>query len=481
MTRKYKRKHNSIARSKRTQEQIPERARVVVRFRNEAVVPYKDGIEKMAERHRLGPFKQLEEKYSKVKFFRMFPRHSQDELKNLTRPASHRDSAHESVKLANYFFVETADTDKLEELAKELRSWQQVQSAYVDRAGPDPVVNASDNPRWSSQGYLDPQPDGIDAEYAWGFAGGDGTDQYVIDLERGWTLTHEDLAAHGAKLLHGTLLDSSRGHGTSVLGELCAIDNTTGCVGIAPKVGMVNVVSFNGSTRADAILSAIDTLSWGDVLLLEAQVYLGDDYPNMLGPIEVYDAEFEVIQLATARGIIVVEAGGNGTNNGSTPAMDMNTYVNPSGLQILNRDPANPGFRDSGAIIVTAATSAAPHMRLPYAPHGNRIDCYAWGENIDTCSSDSDGDTKLYRTDFGGTSGASPIIAGAALLMQGIALASSGSKVGPNRMREILSDPTAGTAPAATETSHIGVMPDLRRIIDHILLASQQLSTSLTP
>jgi hypothetical protein len=471
MTRKEKGKPKSIAGSKSTQEQVPERARVVVRFRDEVAVPYKDGIEKMAVRHRLGPFKRLEERYSEVKFFRMFPRHSKNDLKKLAG-TPHRGSAPKSVNLANYFYVETADTDKLEELTKELRSWQQVQNAYIDRAGPDPVVNSSDNPRRSSQGYLDPQPNGIDAEYAWGFVGGDGKEQSLIDLERGWTLDHEDLAAHGAKLLHGSLLDSSRRHGTSVLGELCAVDNTTGCIGIAPNVGTVNVVSFNDSSRADAMLSAIETLSWGDILLIEAQVDVGND---MLGPIEVYDADFEVIQLATERGIIVVEAGGNGTNNGSTPAMDMNTYVDPTGLQILNRDPANPDFRDSGAIIVTAATSSAPHKRLPYAPYGNRIDCYAWGENIDTCSSDSDGDTRLYRTDFGGTSGASPIIAGAALLVQGIALASSGSKVGPRQMREILSNPITGTAPSSNETTHIGVMPDLLRIIDNAVLAQHSL------
>ena len=84
----------------------------------------------------------------------------------------------------------------------------------------------------------------------------------------------------------------------------------------------------------------------------------------------------------SALGIIVVEAGGNGTNNGSTPPLNMDAYTTLSGQAILNRDAANPDFRDSGAIIVTAATSTTPHTRLAYAPHGRRIDCYAWGQNI---------------------------------------------------------------------------------------------------
>ncbi|HEY5857852.1 MAG TPA: S8 family peptidase [Aldersonia sp.] len=314
---------------------------------------------------------------------------------------------------------------------------------------------------------MDPAPDGIDAEFAWIFPGGDGAGQRFIDLERGWTLNHEELNDHGATLLHGTLRDLSRGHGTSVLGEICAVDNTIGCVGIAPHVASVAVVSWHASTRPDAIIAAIDNLTFGDLLLLEAQVSLDPtDYPNMLGPIEVYDAEFDAIRLATALGIIVVEAGGNGTNNGSAPALDMDAYLNPAGRAILNRDPANPDFRDSGAIIVSAASSLAPHTRLAYGPHGRRIDCYAWGQNIDTCSSDDAGATNLYTTNFGGTSGASPIVSGAALLVQGLAEASLGFRFGPRQMRSILSDPATGTTPDAAEPTAIGVMPNLRAIIE---------------
>jgi serine protease len=162
----------------------------------------------------------------------------------------------------------------------------------------------------------------------------------------------------------------------------------------------------------------------------------------------------------------VVEAGGNGTNNGSPPAMDMDAYLNPAGLAILNRDPANPDFRDSGAIIVSAATSLAPHARLAYGPHGRRIDCYAWAQNINTCSSDATGATNLYTTSFGGTSGASPIVSGAALVVQGLSEAALGFRFSPRQMRGILSDFATGTAPDPAESTAIGVMPNLRAIID---------------
>ena len=47
--------------------------------------------------------------------------------------------------------------------------------------------------------------------------GGDGAGIRVIDLGRGWTLNHEDVNAHSATLLHGTIRDGSRAHGNKCL------------------------------------------------------------------------------------------------------------------------------------------------------------------------------------------------------------------------------------------------------------------------
>ncbi len=237
----------------------------------------------------------------------------------------------------------------LESLRKELLAWPSVRVAYIDRPTPDPLVSPADDPRSPDQGYLDPAPDGIDAEYAWGVTGGDGAGQSFIDLERGWTFDHEDLDAHGASLLHGTLLNTSRAHGTAVLGQVCSVDNTLGCVGIVPNVASVRAVSYHMSTRPDAVFAALDNLVFGDVLLLEAQVTV--DGASLLGPIEGFDLEYDAIRLATALGVIVIEAGGNGTNNGFAPPLAMDTFIDPMGRNLFN--PASVDFRDSGAIIVT--------------------------------------------------------------------------------------------------------------------------------
>jgi hypothetical protein len=116
--------------------------------------------------------------------------------------------------------------------------------------------------------------------------------------------------------------------------------------------------------------------------------------------------------------------------------------------------------------------------------YGSRIDCYAWGEGVNTCSSTTTApfSTDCYTSGFDGTSSASAIIAGAALVVQGIADAAQGIadanlhfRFSALQMRALLSNPATGTAssnPAPSTASsdpaydRIGVMPDLRAIIN---------------
>lgn len=434
--------------------------RVVVKFHDSVELPYDERVEEYLDKLKVGPWQTLTERFPGISMRRMFTSVKPDRIRQLVDQAVQRDDTYRPPNFLTYFIVDCPAAINPEDLVKALSAWRSVQTAYFDPPGDDPVVNAVDDPRSPNQGYLDAAPDGIDAEFAWGFTGGDGAGQDVIDLERGWTLGHEDLTGHGAALLHGVLLDTSRPHGTSVLGEVCAVDNTLGCVGIAPNVASVNVVSYNGSTRPNAIFAAIDTLPFGGVLLLEAQLNAtigGTSWVNL--PIEVLDAEFEAIRLTTALGIAVVEAGGNGSN-------DLDTFTDAGGSLALNR--GNAAFRDSGAIMVGAASSTAPHARLGFSNFGSRIDCYAWGENVDTCTSTTTSpfSTTAYTGGFNGTSSASPIITGAALLVQGIAEASLGYRLSALQVRAVLSNPATGTASNNPAVDRIGVMPNLRAIIN---------------
>jgi serine protease len=430
--------------------------RVVVKFRDGVQLPYEDGVEKLLDRLQIGPWKELAERYPAIRMRRLFNSVTPAKLAAMVEEARNRDRTYRPPNFFTYFVIDCPAADP-EKLARDLREWRSVENAYVDPPGEDPVVNAGDDPRSPNQGYVDPAPDGIDAEFAWTFPGGDGASQQFIDLEQGWTLNHEDLNAHGAALLFGTLVDTSRPHGTAVLGEVCAVDNTVGCVGIATNLASVNVVSHSGNvnTIPNAIAAAIATLPFGGVLLLEVQI-------NFL-PAETVQGNFDAIRLATALGVVVVEAAGNGGS-------DLDTFV-AGGQQVLNR--ASAAFRDSGAIMVGAASSAVPHTRMNFSNFGSRIDCYAWGENVDTSSSTTTMPFSLnaYTGTFNGTSSASPIITGAALVVQGLAQANLGYRFSPRQVRGLLSDAATGTASSNPAADRIGVMPDLRAVLDGNVLA----------
>ncbi|KAK4153159.1 peptidase S8/S53 domain-containing protein [Chaetomidium leptoderma] len=345
------------------------------------------------------------------------------------------------------------------DLIHELHKLPEVESAHALHPGPPPAVNPNDDPRSVNQGYLDAAPKGINVRYAWGFPGGDGAGVNIVDMEQGWNLNHEDLAAAGITLIsgHNAYWFS---HGTSVLGEMFMVDNQLGGVGIVPaakgRVVSQHRDDWSYSTPA-AILDAVAHLSFGDILLLEAQEY--DPVSGVYyWPVEVADANYEAIQVATALGITVVEAGCNGAN-------DLDQYISLSGKRIFDR--SSPDYRESGAIMVGGANSWVPHTRWYGSNYGSRMDVYAWAEGVDTAETDDvTGTENWYTSWFGGTSGASPIIVGAAAIIQGISNATLGVKMGPLELRSILA--TNGTASDNPAVDRIGVMPDLQAIIDSL-------------
>jgi len=353
--------------------------------------------------------------------------------------------------------------DKLEEIEAALRRVPEVELIYREKTPSDPV-NAGDDTYAGSENFLDAAPTGIDARWVWTQASGDGSGMHFIDLEQGWLLGHEDLP--NPTLIFNDNHDGSGGyvgnHGASVLGEVAGVDNTKGIIGIAPNVASVRTVSWwkasDPSTLhvADALLAAVAANPRPHVVLIEVQI------GALLLPVETDPANFDAIRVAVGSGIVVVQAGGNGSNN-------LDAWTDGAGKQILNRNSAD--FMDSGAILVGAGTAASPHNRESFSNFGSRVDCYGWGDSIvssgygDLAGS---GNTS-YTSTFGGTSGASPIITGAALLLQSLYSASAGTELSPQQVRALLSNPNTGTPQGTGVTGNIGVMPNLRAIAQNSL------------
>jgi hypothetical protein len=314
---------------------------------------------------------------------------------------------------------------------------------------------------------LDAGPSGINANFAWHYANGAGRDIGLADVGTSWNVSHHDFAATPIELVYGDIKPGD--HGTAALGEIIGNDNSEGIVGIAPATSYVLLASWYKKSGSDhhitsAVITALSQMYAGDVLLLEVQ---RDGFP-----VEIDDLDFDAIQLAVAEGVIVVEPAGNGRKQqGSSGQVGFNLdeYTQPqTNKKILNRCSAD--FRDSGAILVGAADPRDANNRLKFSCYGNRVDCFGWGKFVTTAGYgdlDNGGHdpNKTYTRRYHGTSSAAPIIAGAALIVQGLSIGNRGRVLSPIEIRSLLSCPDTGTLQGPRMSGHIGVMPDLERII----------------
>ncbi|MGW6151488.1 putative mucin/carbohydrate-binding domain-containing protein [Bacillus mycoides] len=444
---------------------------LIIKFKNEIDLPYEDGIEKRIKNGNYdNNLKKLFSENTELTLNRLFSSVNPIEIEKLSLHS--KSFANQSANnLLNYYIVQAPNNIEIELLLKKFETSPLVEDAYIQEKQiltppeiqlPDLSVNPYDDPRFKNQGYLEAAPKGINASHAWSIKGGDGKGTTFVDMEYGWLLNHEDLVNKNIKLMSGQNISQHRAHGTSVLGIVSSEDNQIGNIGIAPKanVKVISQIRDNGIyNTADAILSAVHNLQAGDILLLEAQASY-DGYGDKYLPVEVHPDIFDAIRVGTDKGIIIIEAGANGSN-------DLDNFKDRNGKKILTRN--SPDFKDSGAIMVGAGSSTVPHKRLWFSNYGSRLDVYGWGENVDTTSANpSQNTTNLYTSTFSGTSSASPIIAGAATSIQGIAKEHRGSPYTPAELRNILSNPNTGTKSQDPWNDRIGVLPDLKSILDNL-------------
>lgn len=383
----------------------------------------------------------------------------------------------------------------LGELAHRLREDDTVAAAYVKPAAEPPLAPLAQNSVAPSapavtpdfragQGYLDAAPTGIDAVWAHDRPGGLGTGVRVIDVEGAWRFTHEDLRQNQGGVIGGTASADLgwRNHGTAVAGEISGDLNAVGVTGIAPGAH-IRAISIFGTGSATAIRSAADALDPGDIVLIELHRpgprfdYRGAADQRGYIPVEWWPDDFAAIRYAVARGIIVVEAAGNGGDNLDDAVYD----TRPGDFPVGWHNPFRAGSADSGAILVGAGapppgTHGRDHgparSRLDFSNHGARLDAQGWGREVTTTGyGDLQGgpDEDLWYTDrFSGTSSASPIVVGAIAAYQGMRALGPG-RASPDQIRTMLraTGSAQTAAPGRPLTQRIGTLPDLRAMTAH--------------
>jgi hypothetical protein len=360
-----------------------------------------------------------------------------------------------------YYRLTMGPGQEFDSLVEQLSALDIIEQAYVEpkiilAGGINlPVATPDLMPQ---QQYLNPAPEGIDASYAWTLPGGRGERVKIIDIETAWNFGHEDLPPPFYRAGWRLPVLEARNHGTAALGQLIGADNGYGIRGIAHRA-RAGVVSWIGMGVAAAINVAAAQLDAGDVILIEVQAQgpttsqacqCGCQQFEYI-PVEYFPAEFDAISQATARGIVVIEAAGNGSVSLDHPAYQ----------ERFNRD-----RRDSGAIIVGAGEPSTGSPTC-WTNYGSRVDLHVWGAGIVTTGYgdlevNGRGEDQFYTSRFSGTSGASPMVAGAAAIIQGVRKARGAPPLGPLWMRNLLNQ--TGTPPAESE-KHIGPRPDLRHAL----------------
>jgi hypothetical protein len=391
-----------------------------------------------------------------------------------------------------FYHVSAPDAD-LEALADRLRDVAGVAGAYVKPPGEPPVAideemlaemaPAAGEPPAATpsfvarQLYLNAAPVGVDARYAWALPGGRGAGVRIIDCEWGWRFNHEDLRVNQGGVVIGTA-SANDDHGTAVIGEIGGDRNGFGVEGICPDA-RVMAASFATVPTAQAIRMAADRLSAGDIILLE--IHRAGPDASGAGQdgyiaIEWWPDDLAAIRYAVARGVVVVEAAGNGARN-----LDAAIYnTRPPGFPASWRNPFNVNNPTSGAVLVGAGapppgTHGRDHgpdrSRLDFSNFGQRVDAQGWGREVTTTGyGDLQGgaDRDRWYTDrFSGTSSASPIVVGVLGCVQGILRARNRPLLTPARARSVLraTGSPQQDAPGRPRTQRIGNRPNLRQIV----------------
>ncbi len=196
-------------------------------------------------------------------------------------------------------------------------------------------------------------------------------------------------------------------------------------------------------------------------------------------PLEIDPALLSIIARLTDRGVTVCMGAGNGYRafyTGRKDKLDSGLAADTAAVwnaQIHTLDRSSKTFRDAGGIVVTGGFFSIPAVGTPSAVRlrrlnfGNRVDCFAHGTGVLTWDVNGNPDPT-----FNGTSAATPIVAGAAALVQCFMKQNfGGATFQPLVLRALLSDPVLNVAAIAVDQA--GSRPNLDALISLLKSTAQ--------
>ena len=415
------------------------------------------------------------------------------------------------------FYKVTVPDEQLKSMVPKLRALKVVQAAYVkpgleltisdnsidsrDSMEPRAALVSDTMPENFPQAHLDSVSEGgMGVPCAWAIAGGRGAGVNIIDAEGAWNFSHEDLAENQGDrlaLTESAMIDDIgwRNHGTAVLGVLGGDNNTFGVTGICPDA-FVRTISVFGNSAGTAsvtwsvgaaIVRAADNLNAGDILLLEhhlpgrlANFETRDDQFGYI-PIEWWPCNLAAIQYATDRGIIVVEAAGNGRQNLDNPIYNdphesfPPWWINPFPRNQVDSKAIVVGAGMPPLNVVTSEADLPDRSREEFSNFGNMVDAQGWGDGVVTCGygglTPITDENRLYTSRFNGTSSAAAMVAGAIGCLHGILRARGSAPLAPLELRALLRNDDLNSPQQIGRFSldparvRIGPRPDLCRLI----------------
>jgi hypothetical protein len=271
----------------------------------------------------------------------------------------------------------------------------------------------------------------------------------IVDMERNW-YQHEKIGGvyriPGGVI--GNAIPNDDAHGTATM-AIAFGTNRSGLISTNPRYGTRGFApqALRGFTAANrgwgtgwsawpaGISRASEAMDPGDVLYIEQQAFytVGSDTGESGIVVEIENATYDAIRTVTALGRIVCEPTGNGATAGGS---GMPTAPNAV-------DPLTTNFRpNSGAIVVSASGGGAQAIfPMIGGGFGNRVDAHGWGgmamtaapvgyAGIPNLGPNMPADQN-YIAAFRGTSGATPMVAGAVGQMSSVYRGSFGHMFAP--------------------------------------------------